>query len=169
MRRSTAPEVARPDGLQGWQVLAILLAFFGCIFAINGYFIVTSLATHSGVVSEEPYRKGLAYNQRVAASDRQTDLHWRSDLDVSASGVIKLVLREASGQPIGGKRVILTIGRPSTRSFDRKVALAELSSGNYTATMSELPAGNWIVDVGVQDPQNLEIDYRIRRRLWLTP
>jgi nitrogen fixation protein FixH len=169
MQRSTASDVPRRRGLLGWHVMAIMLGFFGCIFAVNGYFIFTALTTHSGVVSEEPYRKGLGYNQRLAADDRQTELRWRSGLDVSAAGAIKFALRDAVGQPIGGRHVVLSIGRPSTRFFDRTFALAETAPGDYAGTMSELPTGNWIVDVDVQDPRNQEINYRIRRRLWLTP
>jgi nitrogen fixation protein FixH len=159
----------RRSGLQGWHVLAILLAFFGSIFAVNGYFIFTSLATHSGVVSEEPYRKGLGYNQRIAADDRQSALRWQVALDVKATGTVKLALNETSGHPIGSRRVLLTVGRPSTRSFDRAIALTESAPGIYTGTSQEFAAGTWIADADVQDPQHIEPTYRIRRRLWLTP
>jgi nitrogen fixation protein FixH len=169
MRRSTASDVPRRRGLQGWHVMAIMLGFFGCIFAVNGYFIVTALSTHSGVVSEEPYRKGLGYNQRIVADDRQSALNWRPDLDVKATGAIRLTLRDASGQPIGSQRVALTVGRPSTRSFDRSIVLAETTSGVYVGTTHEFSAGTWIADADVQGPQSRETDYRIRRRLWLAP
>ncbi len=169
MHRSIAPDVSRSHGLQGWHVLAILLGFFGTIFAVNGYFIFKSLATHSGVVSEEPYRKGLGYNQRIAANDRQATLDWRADLDVKATGAIRLSLLDAGGHPIVNERVALTVGRPATRSFDRTIALTETAPGIYAGTTHEFAAGTWIADADVQDPQNPETDYRIRRRLWLTP
>ncbi len=55
------------DGaLTGRHVLLIFLAFFGSIFAVNGWFLYSALSTHTGVVAVEPYRKGLAYNERIA-------------------------------------------------------------------------------------------------------
>ena len=169
MQCSTASNVPQRRGLLGWHVMAIMLGFFGCIFAVNGYFIFRALATHSGVVSEEPYRKGLGYNQRIAADDRQAALNWRANLDVKASGAVKLALHDASGRPISNQRVALTVGRPSTRSFDQTIALAETAPGIYAGTTHELAAGTWIADADVQDPHNPNTDYRIRRRLWLTP
>lgn len=169
MQRSLASNVSRPRGLQGWHVLAILLGFFGSIFVVNGYFIFRSIATHSGVVSEEPYRKGLGYNQRIAANDRQAALDWRADLDVKATGAIRLSLLDAGGHPIVNERVALTVGRPATRSFDRTIPLTEIAPGIYGGMTHEFAAGAWIADANVQDAQNRETDYRIRRRLWLTP
>ena len=169
MSRATTVREERRAGLQGWHVLAILVAFFGSIFAVNGYFIFTSLATHSGVVSEEPYRKGLGYNQRIAADDRQTALRWQVDLDVKATGAVKLALVDASGKPIVNKRVSLQVGRPSTRSFDRTIALTETTPGTYAGTSQVFSSGNWVADAEVEDSQNQEPSYRIRRRLWLTP
>jgi nitrogen fixation protein FixH len=169
MSRATANLKEGRSGLQAWHVLTILLAFFGSIFAVNGYFIFTSLATHSGVVSEEPYRKGLGYNQRIAADDRQTGLHWQVDLDVKAKGTVKLTLADASGQPIVSRRVSLQVGRPSTRSFDRTIALTETTPGTYAVTSQAFAAGTWVADAEVRDSQSQEASYRIRRRLWLTP
>ncbi len=169
MRRSNPTDVQLPGPLQGWHVMVIFLGFFGSIFAVNGYFIFRSLATHSGVVSEEPYRKGLGYNQRIAANDRQTALHWRADLDVNTTGAVTFALHDAAGQPVGNQRVTLSVGRPSTRSFDRTLALAEIATGVYAGTIAGLGAGTWIADADVQDPQTRETNYRLRRRLWLTP
>jgi nitrogen fixation protein FixH len=169
MRRLIASDVPQRRDLHGRHVMAILLGFFGCIFAVNGYFIFTALSTHSGVVSEEPYRKGLGYNQRIAADDRQSALNWRADLDVKAAGDITLALFSASGQPIGSQHVVVSVGRPSTRSFDRTIVLAETTSGVYVGTTHEFGAGTWIADADVRSSQNLETEYRIRRRLWLTP
>ena len=42
------------DGtLQGCHVLALLVGFFGVVFAVNGYFLAAALSTHTGVVAME--------------------------------------------------------------------------------------------------------------------
>ncbi len=168
MQRSTVNGGSSQHGLQGRHVLAIILGFFGSIFSVNGYFIVRALTTHSGVVAEEPYRKGLGYNQRIAANDRQTALNWRADLDIKATGTITLTLHDAADQPIGNQHVAVTLGRPTTRAFDRTLALTETAPGIYAGTTRELAAGTWIADADIQDRRQ-DLDYRIRRRLWLTP
>ena len=57
--------------IQGWHVLVGMIVFFGIIFAVNGVFLVSALNTHTGIVSQQPYRKGLDYNARIAADARQ--------------------------------------------------------------------------------------------------
>ena len=56
------PPASAAARLDGRHVLMMLFAFFGVIFAVNGYFLFSALSTHTGVVAVEPYRKGLAYN-----------------------------------------------------------------------------------------------------------
>ena len=83
--------------LDGRHVLFMLLAFFGVIFAVNGFFLVSALRTHTGVVAVEPYRKGLAYNTRIAADARQSDLGWKEHLDIQSAGLLTLSLTDGSG------------------------------------------------------------------------
>ena len=71
-------------GLTGRHVLLAMLAFFGVIFAVNGAFLYFALGSHSGVVAVEPYRKGLAYNQAIAAAEAQERRGWRMELPYAA-------------------------------------------------------------------------------------
>ncbi len=64
----------------------LLIAFFGVIFAVNGYFLYSALSTHTGVVAIEPYRKGLAYNERIAADERQKALGWQRQTSLARDG-----------------------------------------------------------------------------------
>src|SRR5688572_2876208 len=81
------------NGLRGGHVLAAFLAFFGVIFAVNGVFLYMALSTHTGLVAQEPYRKGLHYNDRIAAAERQQALGWTSDLRLAPeSGALTLAL-----------------------------------------------------------------------------
>ena len=71
-----AQRARRQQGLQGRQVLACSLAFFAAVFIVNGAMIYSALSTHTGLVANEPYRKGLHYNERIAADERQAHLGW---------------------------------------------------------------------------------------------
>ena len=64
-------------GLTGRHVLAAMLVFFAVVFAVNAAMIYAALSTYSGVVADEPYRKGLHYNERIVADERQRQRNWR--------------------------------------------------------------------------------------------
>jgi nitrogen fixation protein FixH len=165
-----ASSAGRHDGrIDGRHVLAGLLTFFACVFAVNGYFIVRAVSTQTGVVSQEPYRKGLAYNDRIAADARQTALGWREALTLTSDGRIVLKLADREDKPVPGMRINAHVGRPSTVSHDRTVALSETTDGQYTADIGNLDGGNWVVTIDAWRLGEREPAFRLRRRLWLKP
>jgi nitrogen fixation protein FixH len=148
----------------------MFLAFFGVIFAVNGYMAAAALRTGTGVVAVEPYRKGLAYNQRIEADVRQAALGWTADVSVSKIGVMVVTLAARDGLPIDGRTVRGILGRPSTDRNDRLLQLVETKPGRYEGVFGAVEAGNWVADIDVRD-QKSDIDplFRVRRRLWLAP
>ena len=60
--------------ITGRHVLIGLIVFFGVMLVANGIFLYTALTTYSGVVSNEPYRKCLNYNERILAEKHQQSL-----------------------------------------------------------------------------------------------
>ena len=168
MRDTLEIPKAEPRRLEGWHVLVMLLTFFGAIFAVNGYFLVSALSTHSGVVSVEPYRKGLAYNQRIAADERQSGLDWRADVAAARSGEVSMTLTEASGQGVRGLVITGTIVRPATGTYDRPLLFSEQAQGRYVSRGPALDEGTWIVNVEARTAAgDTEPVFRARRRLWL--
>jgi nitrogen fixation protein FixH len=158
-----------PHALTGWHVLGMMLAFFAIVFTVNGVYVFDAISTHPGVVSEEPYRKGLHYNDRIAAAERQAATGWQDDLAANADGHLALSIRNASGVPVEGLVFTATIGRPSTEDFDRPVQFMA-ASGNYVADAGQLGSGTWLVTVEArQSAAQSEPIYRIRKRLWLKP
>lgn len=169
MRTNDGVTLLQEEGLQGRHVLMILLGFFGVVFAVNGFFLVSALSTHTGVVANEPYRKGLEYNDRIAAAERQASLGWRESLSVKTSGAITLALHDANGAPIPNLGVTAVLGRPATARFDRRLALVESVPGHYTATARALEGGSWIAGIEARTSTSDELVFQLRRRLWLKP
>ena len=164
----TAPR--KPEGLQGRHALAVFLAFFATVFVANGAMIYQALSTHTGLVANEPYRKGLHYNERIAAEARQASLGWAETLDVNRDGLVRLQLSWPDGRPVTGLRIEGVLGRPSTNRHDIRLALAEKSPGSYEAKLAPLAEGNWIVALeAFAGSREVEPIYRTRRRLWLKP
>jgi nitrogen fixation protein FixH len=158
--------------ITGWHVLYSVLGFFAIVFAVNGYFLYAALSTYTGVVSVEPYVKGLHYNERIAAQELQDGLHWTADLSALASGSpLKLSFKDRRGSGIDDLAIDATLGRPATQSFDRALDFRPLGNGAYEAAIGALEPGGWLVAIEAKRRRVTgEIDtFRMRRRLWLKP
>ena len=156
--------------LRGSHVLIAIVAFFCTVIAVNAAMIYSAISTYSGVVSSEPYRKGLHYNDRVQAGERQDRLHWQDVLTIDRSGQVALVLTGAQGQAINGLDIQIVIGRPTTNRHDIKVALAAETPGLYTARITPLQPGSWIASVEARTSfSDADPVFRARRRLWMAP
>ena len=157
-----------PGQLKGHHVLIMLLVFFGVVFTVNGIFLASALRTHTGVVSVEPYVKGLKYNERIAAGERQAKLGWQDSLAVGADGSIVLGVRDDGGRPVQGLKLAGSIGRPVTNRLDRSVTLVEAEPGRYVAEVGALEEGTWLISLeGTSRDSGADPVYRLRRRVWL--
>jgi nitrogen fixation protein FixH len=159
----------REEGtVTGHHVLFGILAFFAVVFAVNGYFLFAALSTHSGVVANEPYRKGLDYNARIAADERQAELGWHDEVSVTGDGKVSVTVLDHQTQPLSGLVISGTIGRPSTVRHDRTFRLAEQERGRYATEVGALEPGSWIIAIEARSgAEDIEPAYRARRRLWL--
>ena len=104
------PTTKRQHELKGAHVLATLLTFFGVVFAVNGVLVFEALKTHSGVVAQEPYRKGLAYNERIAADELQSALGWKADLGFGSVGQLTLNILDRENRPLSALLIAGSLG-----------------------------------------------------------
>ena len=170
MSPTVLPRARRRPGLQGRHVLGIFLAFFAAVFLVNGAMIYSALSTHTGLVANEPYRKGLHYNERIAADERQARLGWTDMVEVGRDGRLRVVLADGGGRPVAGLKLEAVVGRPSTNRHDVRLALAETAPGRYEAQAAPLAEGAWLVALEARAERNAaDPVYRARRRLWLKP
>jgi nitrogen fixation protein FixH len=154
----------RPDDTQ------VFLGFFLVVFAVNGVFLYSAISTYTGIVAAEPYRKGLNYNQRIAAEEAQAAQGWEDALEVARDGQLTLRLATRLGAPVEGLSVTGTFGRPSTARHDVKLELVERAPGTYAARMAAPDHGAWIVALEARPVTASDrIVYQLRRRLWLKP
>ena len=164
--------VTKADELTGRHVLLIVIGFFAIVFAVNAYFVTIALSTHTGVVSNEPYRKGLKYNERIAAAGLQANLGWHDEVALAPDGrQLHVAIRDSTGQPVRGLTLSATLGRPATAKYDVTLPFEEREPGDYAAVTERLEPGAYIASVEVSDPARLGdgVLYRARKRLWLKP
>ena len=169
MSPTVLPTVRRREGLQGRSVLWAFVGFFAVIFAANGAMIYAAVSTHTGLVANEPYRKGLHYNERIAADARQVALGWTETVDVGRDGRVQVTMSGAGGGALPGLVVSAVLGRPSTQRQDIQLKLSETAPGRYEAHVAALPAGTWLIALEARTAADAEPVYRSRRRLWLNP
>ena len=66
MTYTTLPEdmtKAQESNKAGRRILFYFVAFFALIVAVNTYFIISAIGTHTGTVVDNPYEQGLHYNK----------------------------------------------------------------------------------------------------------
>jgi len=155
--------------LTGRHVLAAMLLFLAVVFGVNAAMIYAALSTYSGVIAAEPYRKGLHYNDRILADQRQRLRNWQEVLTIEPDGHITLAITGSDAEPIGNLSIELAIGRPSTNRQDVKLRLVA-DAGRYRGQIAPLPPGAWIVAVEARSASaDGEPIFRARKRLWIAP
>lgn len=136
----------------GWY----FIAFFGFVATVNALMVTLAIRTHSGVVTEHPYEKGLAYNTVIQAEEKQESLGWKSDLDY-ANGALHFTLRDKHNQRITPQTASATITRPTQQGMDFTVTLTG------ARTPITFPArGQWEVQV---DAEHQGVHYQQRKRI----
>lgn len=179
MSSTSLPNTRSPrpiaNGLTGRHVLLAMVGFFGVIFAVNGVLLWKALATHSGLVANEPYRKGLAYNERIEADERQRRLGWTDDVQLVGRNTITVALAGDAGAPVTGLEISAVLGRPTTTRQDMRLTLVEVAPGRYEAATGPLEAGAWLVALEARQSAVAsaapvgEPVFRSKKRLWLKP
>ncbi len=158
--------------LTGFHVLICFLLLFGLFAAANAYFITAALSTYSGVVAKDSYRKGLEYNERIAASDAQSARGWSHDIGLSQDQKrLKFVLQSENSTLTSGLIITAQLYRPATDREDKTLTMTDMGGGHYSVELPSGTAGNYIVDIEARDPtkQDGNIVYRSRKRLWVKP
>ncbi|MEZ5855132.1 MAG: FixH family protein [Hyphomicrobiaceae bacterium] len=178
MSPTTLPRRQVDGVLTGRHVLAIVVGFFALILAVNIVLLYQAISTNSGLVAQEPYRKGLDYNSRIKESDLQSKLGWQSRVDAAMTGAVTFAVRDRDAKPVSGLAVAAELGRPASARQDHAFTLKETEPGLYVAQLSPLGAGNWVLKIDAWDGEAARRrapgetptpTYRLKRRLWLKP
>ncbi|MBN8648396.1 MAG: FixH family protein [Caulobacterales bacterium] len=132
--------------LTGFHVLMILLAMFGVVFAVNGYFIYMANKTNSGEIGHA-YLEGLKFNEKLEARAKQSELGWSMELGFQrgAGGDALFIadVKDRDGKPVTGAIMNGKIGRLVESKDDKNLDFKEIEPGKYSAHLSNLESGKW--------------------------
>lgn len=126
----------------GFRVLISLLAFFVVFASVDAFFIYKALSTHTGVIEEHTYEKGLAFNQALKQARIQ------DDMDVAATAgykddLLTFSLADKNGQAFDGAIVKAKIIRPVQDGYDFETVLQYKGQGQYQTKLDLPLQGLW--------------------------
>lgn len=135
----------KPERNMGKVVLWSLIIFFVVFASVDAFFIYKAVNTHVGVVTENPYDKGLAYNETLKNARLQKEMDIADDVDFSDDGMLRWHLLDENEMPIENAQVTAEIFRPINSEHIIQTTLLHKGNGVYQAA-PEIPLkGIWTV------------------------
>ncbi len=131
--------------LTGKHVLAIFAAFFGVVFAVNGYMIYLSQKSWTGLVPGNGYEASNRYNREATRARAILRKGWRTKVLVPRDGRIVIRLRDSAGRAVSGLKATALMRRPVGTAGDTTVQFTEDTPGDYVVARP-LPPGAWRMD-----------------------
>lgn len=132
--------------ITGWHVLAMFVAFFGVIIAVNATLAWQAVATFPGLEVKNSYVASQGFDREKAA---QEALQWvlTPGYDEGANR-LSLAFTDAQGQPVAVAALDVLVGR-STAAADDMRPVFVLEGGVYAAP-ARLAMGKWMMAVTAQ-------------------
>jgi nitrogen fixation protein FixH len=146
------------------------VGFFACLTLLFAWFAYIAHITYPGVVTDEPYDKGIAYNKIIAAAEAGQALGWKLSLDAAAAfggrTVFRLRAADRDGRPVTGGAARLWLTRPVHGGIDLHLVMAERANGVYEVSAPLAEPGLWELRAEIRkDGRSIQVS----RRMELTP
>ena len=124
-------------------MLLAFVGFFMTVFAVNGVMIYEAVSTFGGLETPDAYRKGLAYNQRIAQGEAQEQRGWRDTLAYAPETErVRIDMTDHAGAAVPDLVISGEMGRPATDRFD-SAEIARAASNAASALVSVLREDLW--------------------------
>jgi nitrogen fixation protein FixH len=150
------------------MVLICLVAFFAVVGAVNAVMMTAAISTFAGLESESAYQSGLAFEQEIAAAEKQAALHWQVEARLERADRggrrIEIAARDADGTALAGLSAVVTLVHPTDRRLDRSVAMTAGAAGRFSGT-TEPALGQW--DMVIELSRDGAREFRSRNRVVL--
>lgn len=142
--------------LHGRKIFIYFAAFFGVIVCMNAVLITLATQSHTGLVTDHAYEKGLAYNNVVHAAAMQEASGITAQIDYH-DGMLSVVLKDSGGAILTPSAMQALFTRPTQDGMDFSSTLT-----NSMAKLHFPAAGLWHVRVLAEvEGQKLQFSTRI--------
>lgn len=149
-----------PRALHNPWILA-WLGVIGVFLLVNLIFIVYAFTSSPGLVTEDYYDKGQAYEQNMLKlRAAQQALGWETKLATPETIVVeradtyRFSAVDSRGVPVMDAEVTLVAYRPSDAAADITLPLTQVAPGQYQGQLSLPLPGIWDINVTVKDGDN---------------
>lgn len=131
----------------GRTVLISFILFFGLIIAVNSVFIYYALDSHPGIITENPYEKGLKFDETLNKAKNQPKIENSVNYE---NGVLAWILKDTDGSPIDKANVTVKMLRPVEDGHDKVFTLEHVGNGRYEAKLDLQYKGSWQAQLKAQ-------------------
>jgi nitrogen fixation protein FixH len=164
--------MAEPARRSRWIPWTIV-GFFLVVFVANGLLVVFALSSRTGFDGADAYRRGVHYNEALAAAAHQAELGWRSHIAFAdmggRTGRVEFTLNDRNNAPLRHAAVKAMMVRPTAAGHDFALTLKESAPGRYAATVAFPLAGQWEVRVLAESHDSANDRYAEVERIMVAP
>jgi nitrogen fixation protein FixH len=104
------------------KIIYFFFAFFAVVLAVNIFYIYISKKTWRGVITDDPYHKGLNYNDTLKEVAKQKVLGWIVKVDfrsgATKQGIMMLTVQDKNMRYINDAKIYVTFKRPAQEGLD---------------------------------------------------
>lgn len=132
----------------GWHMLAVMLAMFGTIIAVNLVMARYAIGTFGGTVVDNSYVASQRYNRWLAEARTQEAMGWTAAVTVDAGRHAALALADRDAG-LDGATVTAVATHPLGRATARTLRFTAAGGGRYRS-VEALPPGRWLLRIAVR-------------------
>jgi nitrogen fixation protein FixH len=136
---NASTNAAAAGRLTGYHILAMFVAFFGVVIAVNVFMAREAISTFGGVVVENSYVASQHFNRWLDEAASEKALGWDAVTTRSANGHVQVALK---GVPAGDIGVTAVARHPLGRMADQAMTFHRTADGGFVSDQA-LPAGRW--------------------------
>lgn len=148
----------------GWHMLAVMVAFFGVIIAVNVFMAVMASRSWTGFVVENSHIAGAEFNAKVAEARAQKALGWNPSL-VIKDGRASVLMRDRNGAQVKLNAVTLSFERPVDDREDRTFTLVR---GEAESFQGQTPVADGAWFVSLEADAGLEHSFKHKWRVQMS-
>lgn len=143
--------------MTGGKVLAITVAFFGVIIAVNVFMAFKAISTFPGLEVDNSYVASQVFDKNRKA---QENLGWTLAAQYSlADQQLKLNFTGKDGKPAEVRKLDVLVGRTTEAKDDRRPIFA--NQGDVWVAQTELAKGLWLLRVEAEAADGTPFSQRI--------
>ncbi len=160
---------AKPFELKGGHVLAMIVAFFAVVAAVNATMMTVAIRTMPGLDARNGYDESQGYNRQIAAARARDERGWHADTAVSLKGDVahvSLSLVDSAGQVLPEARVVARLRHPTDRRRDREIVLAG-GGASFAGDAPGISEGFWDLVIEARSATDGAASFVSRQRVRL--